>query len=205
MPRYATHPVNFKWVIRSNHIKDCPVTLEDVDVALKIWGKNTAELKVKTTWSKPNTVARDSVKIPIDLRSLHKEVFLTLYIFFVNNIPFLFTLSRKICFTEVNHLANRTVPQTFVAFKEICQYYMHRRFRITAVHSDGEFAPLQALVPSLLGGPMINLASANEHITEIQKKRGGEGKMLRSSTWPSFSVDPQAIDYPHYVTDSKTA
>ena len=80
-------------MIRSNQIKDCPVTVEDVYVALKIWGKNIVELKGKTTRSKPNTVARDSVKIPIDLLKLQKEVFLTLDIFFVKKIPFLLTLS----------------------------------------------------------------------------------------------------------------
>ena len=93
------------------------MTLEDVDVALNIWGKSIAALKGKTTRSKPNTVARDYVKIPIDLLKLQKEVFLTLDILFVNNIPFPLTLSRKICFTAVNHLANRTVPQIFAAFK----------------------------------------------------------------------------------------
>ena len=47
---------------------------------------------------------------------------------------------------------------------------MHHGFRITTVHSDGEFAPLQALVAALSGGPMINLASTNEHVTEIKLK-----------------------------------
>ena len=113
------------------------MTEEDVGVTLKIWGKNIASLKVNTDRSKPNIVARDSVKITMDLLKLHKEVFLTLDIFFVNKIPFLLTLSRKICFTAVNHLANGTVPQIFAAFKEIYHYYIHRGFCITAVHSDG--------------------------------------------------------------------
>ena len=113
------------------------MTVEDVNVALNIWGKNIAALKVKTTRIKPNTVARDYVKIPMDLLKLHKEVFLTPYIFFVNKIPLLLTLSRKICFTAVNHLTNRTVPQIFAAFKEIYQYYLHHEFRITTVNSDG--------------------------------------------------------------------
>ena len=47
---------------------------------------------------------------------------------------------------------------------------MHRGFRITTVHSDGEFAPLRALVAALPGGPMINLASANKHVPEIERK-----------------------------------
>jgi hypothetical protein len=33
---------DFKWVIRSNQIKDCPVTVQDVDVAHTIWGENIA-------------------------------------------------------------------------------------------------------------------------------------------------------------------
>ena len=52
----------FKWVIKINQIKDCPVTVEDVNIFLDIWGNNIAALKGKTTQRKPNTVARDSVK-----------------------------------------------------------------------------------------------------------------------------------------------
>jgi hypothetical protein len=79
---------DFKWVIHSNQIKDCPVTIQDVDVTIKIWGKNIAALKGKTTRSKKNPVARDYVKVPMELLKLHKEVFLTTDIFFVNKIPF---------------------------------------------------------------------------------------------------------------------
>jgi hypothetical protein len=141
-------------VIRSNQIKDCPVTVQDVDVALKIWWKNIAALKGKTTRGKPNLMAKDLVKVPVELLKLHKEVFLTADIFFVNKIPFFLTLSRKICFTTVNHLADRTVPQIFKAFKEIYQYYLHCGFCITMVHADGEFALLTALIESMPGGPM---------------------------------------------------
>jgi hypothetical protein len=161
---------DFKWVIQSNHIKDCPVTVQYIDVALKIWGKKIAALKGKTTRSKSIPVARDYVKVPMELMKLHKEVFLTTDIFFVNNIPFVLTLSRKICFTAVNHLANRTAPQIFKAFKDIHQYYLHRGFHIKTVHAEGEFAPLKPLIESMPGGPMVNLASANEHVPEIELK-----------------------------------
>jgi hypothetical protein len=111
---------DYKWVIRSNQIKDCPVTVQGVDVAHTIWGKNIAALKGKTIRSTPDPVARDFVKVlPVELMNLHREVFLTVDIFFVNKIPFFLTLSRRICFTAVNHLADRTVPQIFKAFKVI--------------------------------------------------------------------------------------
>jgi hypothetical protein len=148
---------DLKWVIQSNQIKDCPVTVQYIDVALKIWGKNTASLKGKTTRSKSIPVARDYVKVPMELMKLHKEVFLTTYIFFVNTITFLLTFSRKICFTAVNHIADRTVPHIFKTFKEMYQYYLHRGFHIKTVHADGKFAPLKPLIESMPGGPMVNL------------------------------------------------
>jgi hypothetical protein len=64
-------------------------------------------------------------------------------IFFVNKNPLFLTLSRKITFTAVNHLADRTVLQIFKAFKEIYQYYLQRGFHITVVHTDGEINPLK--------------------------------------------------------------
>jgi hypothetical protein len=101
------------------------------------------------------------VKVPKELLKLHKEVFLITDIFFVNKIPFFLTLSRKICFTAVNHLADRTVPQIFKAFKEMYQYYLQRDFHIATVHADSESAPLKTLIESMSGGPMVNLESAN--------------------------------------------
>jgi hypothetical protein len=57
-----------------------------------------------------------------------------------------------------------------MAFKEIYQYYLQRGFRITTVHADGKFAPLKVLIESLPGGPMVNLASPNEHVPEIEQR-----------------------------------
>jgi hypothetical protein len=155
---------DFKWVIQSSQIKDCPVTVQDIDVARKIWGKNIAELKGKTTWSKSIPVARDYVKVPMELMKLQKEVFLTTYIFFVKKIPFFLTLSQKICFTAVNHPVDRKVPHIFKAFKEMYQYYLQRGFHIKTVHANGEFAPLKPLIASMPGGPMVNVASSNEKV-----------------------------------------
>jgi hypothetical protein len=87
---------DFKWVTGSNKINDCPVTIQDIDVVMKIWGKNIAALKGKTTRRKTHPVARDYVKVTRELLKLHKEVFLTTGIFFVNKISFFLTLSHNI-------------------------------------------------------------------------------------------------------------
>jgi hypothetical protein len=86
----------------------------------------------------------------------------------VNKNPFFVTLSRKITFTAVNHLADRTVPQIFKAFEGIYHYYLQRGFHITVVHAEGKFAPLKPLIEYFSGGSVVNLASANEHVPEIE-------------------------------------
>jgi hypothetical protein len=175
---------DFKWVIRSNQIKDCPLTIQDIDVATNIWGKNIAAPKGKTTRSKTHPVARDYVKVSKELLKLHKEVFLTTDIFLVNKIPFFLTLSRKIFFTAVNHLVVRTVPQIFKAFKEMYQYYLQRGFHITTVSyarwTHGQLCQCQR-------------ARTRNRTPDV----GSEGVMPSDSTQPPVSHNPQDHDYPH--------
>jgi hypothetical protein len=45
---------------------------------------------------------------------------------------------------------------------------LHCGFRITTIHAAGKFAPLKILIESLPGGPLVNLASPNEHIPEME-------------------------------------
>ena len=64
------------------------MTVQDVVVAHSIWGKNIAALKGKTTRKKPIQVAGNRLKVPKELLELHKEVYMTCDIFFVNKIAF---------------------------------------------------------------------------------------------------------------------
>jgi hypothetical protein len=82
-------------------LKDSPVTSQDVDVALKIWGPSVALLKGKTVRQKPPfimEVMEDVIEVPKEIWQLHKRVTLTIDIFFVNGVPYFVTLSLGICF-----------------------------------------------------------------------------------------------------------
>ena len=76
-------------------------------------------MKDKITWRKPNVVARDQVKISVELMKLHTEVFLTCNIFFVNKIPVFRALIQKIYLTFFNHLMNSIILEIYKAFKEV--------------------------------------------------------------------------------------
>ena len=116
---------------------------------------------------KPVHVARDFVKVPRELLKLHRDVTLLADIFFVNQFPFFLTLRQNICFTAVNHLKDWKAKSIFEAFDEMYQFYLNRGFRIMAVHVDGEFTPLQSMIQGMPGGPMVKMASSNEHVPEI--------------------------------------
>jgi hypothetical protein len=47
---------------------------------------------------------------------------------------------------------------------------LRRGFHITTVHADSEFAPIKPLIEYIPGGPMVNLASVNEHVPEIERR-----------------------------------
>ena len=98
---------DYKWILRSNQVQECPVTTEDATVADKIWGKSIPSLKGKTTRKTPEHVPSDVVAVPTEIRELHRNVTMSIDVFFVNKIPFFITLSQNICFTTVTHLANQ--------------------------------------------------------------------------------------------------
>ena len=84
---------DFLWILQSNQIKDCPVNVDDARIAHKIWGPSVAALKGKTVRTQPEPVTTDTILIPKAIREMHKEVTLTIDIFFVNQIPFFINLS----------------------------------------------------------------------------------------------------------------
>jgi hypothetical protein len=159
---------DYKYVIQMHQIKDCPVTVANIDVAFKIWGKDVAMLKGKTVEKKPMPVVRDLVKVPKEFIKLHKDVTLTMDIFFVNGIAFFLLLSCIIYFTGVSHLVDRKVDSILKAFKEIYVFYLHRGFRIQTVLADGEFQPLKPLIEALPYGLRVNLLAKSEHVTDIE-------------------------------------
>ncbi len=137
--------------------------------AYEIWGPSVAALKGKTVRKRPEPIKTDIVPIPKEICELHKEVTLTIDIFFVNKIPFFLTLSRVLYFTTVTHLPDRSLDQIFKALKGVFYYYLQRGFRVTFITGDGEFTSLEQFTNLLMGAPRLNLTSANEHKPFIER------------------------------------
>ena len=88
-----------------------------IGVSHNILGKSVPEFKGRTTRKKPVPEEGDLIQVPEELVNLYKDIYLTENLLFVNIIPFFLALIREICFTAVNHLANKKVETIFKAFK----------------------------------------------------------------------------------------
>ena len=138
------------------------MAVQGIDVSHNIWGNSVPDLKVKTTRNKTIPVSGYLVQIQEDMVNLHKDIYLTTYMLFINSIPFFLDLSRKKGFTAVNYIDNRKVETIFKDFKEIYSYYMKCEFHITTLHVDGEFSPLQYMIYEHIPvGKKINIIREN--------------------------------------------
>jgi hypothetical protein len=90
--------------------------------------------------------------------------------FFCQQDAILHHLQSGHCFLLVMHLSNRKALTIFDALKSMCSYYLKRGFQIVFIKGDGEFAPLEVWMATVYGVPTLNLASANKHVPEIEKK-----------------------------------
>ena len=84
-------PRDFHKLIAENIILNCPVTVEDVIRADKIYGQDIHSLKGKTTRTHLTRLVTDYVKIAPSVLEKNKHVTLSIDIIYANRIPFVTT------------------------------------------------------------------------------------------------------------------
>ncbi len=75
---------------------NCPVTVQDMSNADRVFGPDLANLRGTTTRTKPEHVRTEYLQITKDFIHMYKYVTLVADVMFVNGLPFLATLSRGI-------------------------------------------------------------------------------------------------------------
>ena len=84
-------------------------------------------------------------------------------IFFVNNIPFLLSMSRGLKFMTKEALPNRQIKTIKEKISTICTLYQGCGFAVDSIYADSEFEPLR---PDF---PFINTSDADDHQTDIER------------------------------------
>jgi hypothetical protein len=157
---------DFNNMVRSNMIKNCPVTSKSASAANEIYGPNIASMKGITTMRQPEPVVADYVEIPKAILDLNRDVTLTADVMFVDGIPFPVTNSRNIKFTTSEYVPRRTKPILIKLLKKFLNIYHKRGFKVITTLMDNEFAPLKDDLPEI----NLNSTAADEHVSEIERQ-----------------------------------
>ena len=159
---------DLKAIIKMNSIQDCPVTVEDVDMAERIFGKDIASIKGKSTRSKPKSAVHHTVAIPPELVKIQHNVDLCIDTIFVNEMPFLTSISKRIMYRTAQWIPNRELETYEVALTNVLKVYNRGGFHVTRVFADNEFRPLLDSVQDEHKFKP-HLASAKAHVPEIER------------------------------------
>ena len=133
---------DFENMLRSNIIVNCPVTFSDIKNAKLIFGPDITSLKGKSVSSKPASVVTDYVDIPREILESRKELELLTDIMFINKLPFLVSIIRKLKFTTIEYLSSKNEISLVTSINKIVSYYSHG-LHVVTMFVDPEFKSLE--------------------------------------------------------------
>jgi hypothetical protein len=157
----------FLSILKENHILNCPLTVDDAQRAVQIYGKDVAFLKGKTTASpaKDHIVDFTPVAVCPELLSLHPNVTLCCDLFYVLGLGFSLSTSRNLRYLSCHFIADRSKPTITKCIAADLAIYRNRGFNPTDLHADGEYDALQAVFPTI----HFNICAADDHFPEIER------------------------------------
>ena len=156
----------FETILDHGSILNCPVTKADAQRANIIYGPDLAYLKGKTTEhpASPHVATQVPSPLPADIVKHHSNVTLCLDFFYVQCLPFVHAISRKIGYCQAVSVPDRT-KETMLSFvnKSISEYTKHG-FEVVDIHADKEFECLR----ELLGNVSLEIGGPDEHVPEVE-------------------------------------
>ncbi|MGL5934310.1 MAG: hypothetical protein ACRCZI_01655, partial [Cetobacterium sp.] len=159
---------DFRAILRMNSIKDCPVVEDDIKLAEAIFGKDIAIIKGKTTRQKPTPVIRDTIEIPIELKTKQYKVTLAIDTFYVNSMPFFHTISENIVYRTTQWVPSRKIESYQECLHTVFKIYRKAGFKIVMICADMEFEQLLANMHEEYDF-LPNIASAQEHVPIVER------------------------------------
>ena len=165
MPGYST----FKYMLENNLIHNCPVTVEDVQRCIYVYGEDTGTLQGRTTRSRPRPIpAIGYLPLAPSILEQHQHVMLSADYFFVNGIPFLHTYSRGFCYRTCEPIRGKNkanAQDTIQGLTDVLNIYKARGLTVTQINCDNEFEPVREHFRPIF----FNVVAADEHVGDVER------------------------------------
>ena len=144
---------------------NCPITAEDFDRSLSIFGTSEPILKGRMTASSPTCHTMTTLDVPAELRSIHKKVKLYTDLFYVNDLIFLAIKSDNINYLSIDHMKNSKATTIINHLKDAVNKYATRGFTVTDTFGDDKF-DVDDIIMSLLPA-ILHICSADDHFPKM--------------------------------------
>jgi len=132
-------------------------------------------------------VVENYVAIPKDFVLANKHLTLAANVFFVDGLPFLLTLLRRVKFVTSEHCPVRTAVALATHMKKVLRVYYRAGFTVRYVLMDGEFEKVKAELPSIVCNTTDakeHVAEAERHIRTVKERSRGIRATLHSAPYP---------------------
>jgi len=172
---------DLKRIIKMNAIKDCPVTVDDIILAKKIFGLDVASLKGKKVRQTPTPVVAEIIEIPRELMAAQEEVELCIDTFFINPLPFFSTISRNIKYRTCDFVQAQTVAKYCAVLSRIILLYAKTGFKIKCIYGDNKYGPVLEYFKNGSANIDYVLANANEHVPEAECNNRTKKECIRET------------------------
>jgi hypothetical protein len=154
-------------IVQDGLLPNCPITKDDILAAEYIFGPDLGSLKGKTVRKSQTPVRPGLVSFPLEIMGRYKRLTLCVDVMFVNKIPFLVTISRKLKFGTAEMILNRTAKTIMTAIKNVQVIYQARGFIIDIMIMDGEFESMRGDLAEM--NIMLNATAADEHVSDVER------------------------------------
>lgn len=155
--------------MKVNEIQNCPVMVEDIELALKIFDSGMIGVK-------DNRVIKDTVKHKIndevktlpELKHKYKYVELCMDMMSINNKVMLTMIDKTIKFRSLAPLNRIRSDKCFRSLDLIARHYNKAGFIITTIHYEGKFKSLMNKNENKLE-VIMNYVDTSEHVMKARQ------------------------------------
>jgi hypothetical protein len=173
---------DLKAMIQMNLIKNCKVTTEDVNLAMKAYGPDISGIKEKITRRKPITVVDNTVEIPEELLEIQQDLKVSMDGMTVNSMKFLTAISHDLYYRPAQYITNPVASVYKVCMKEFVTIYKKGGFSISDIHCDNEFHKVMDPFSASQNPPIkMNYVSAQEHVPRAEQNDRVIQKRVRAA------------------------
>ena len=158
---------NFKAIVQANGIRNCPITVEDIANAEKIFGPSVSGLKGKTKRRKPKAAEETFVPIPKELLKNNQQLDLCVDVMKIGGLRFLTSIDKTIGYRSAVYIKNEEFDTILKAMKMIINEYNQGSFRIQRIFGDGAFECLRSTLATM--GIKLDVCGAQDHVPEIER------------------------------------